>query len=307
MSRLSAKIGMGQDWNGTGWGTQDRDRKTGMALGKSDFYVTFWGTRGSIACAGPDTIRYGGNTSCIEVMCGTRRLIFDGGTGLRKLGREIAKEGPQEIDLFLTHTHLDHIIGLPFFVPFHIPGNHPRVWAGNLLPDNSLKGVLADMMQAPLFPVPPETFRANVKFIDFEVGETLEPGDGIRLRTAPLNHPNGACGYRIDYAGKAICYITDTEHYAGGIDETVADLVRGADIMIYDATYTDEEYARYVGFGHSTWREGVKLADHAAVKTLVVFHHEPTHDDDFMDEIADAVDEARPGSIVAREGLKLGA
>lgn len=276
-----------------------------MGRARDKFFVKFWGTRGSIACAGPDTMRYGGNTSCIEVMCGARRLIFDGGTGLRKLGREIAKEGPQDIDLFLTHTHLDHIIGLPFFVPFHIPGNNPRIWAGNLLPDNTLKGVLSDMMQAPLFPVPPETFRANVEFNDFEVGQTLTPGEGIALKTAPLNHPNGACGYRIEFDGRSICYITDTEHYPDGMDETLTDLVRGTDILIYDATYTDEEYPRFVGFGHSTWQEAVKLADYANVRTLVLFHHEPTHDDDMMDDIAEAVDAARPGSLVAREGMML--
>ncbi|MDW3205486.1 MAG: MBL fold metallo-hydrolase [Alphaproteobacteria bacterium] len=273
--------------------------------GRPEFFVKFWGTRGSIACSGPDTMRYGGNTSCIEVMCGSQRLIFDGGTGLRKLGREIAQEGPQDIDLFLTHTHLDHIIGLPFFVPFHIPGNNPRVWAGNLLPDRTLKGTLSDMMQAPLFPVPPETFRANVEFHDFEAGDTLTPGTGITLRTAPLNHPNGACGYRIEFDGRSICYITDTEHYPEGRDQTVVDLVRGADIMIYDATYTEEEYPRFVGFGHSTWEEAVRVADAAGVKTLVLFHHEPTHDDEFMDDIAEAVDEARPGSVVAREGMMM--
>ena len=275
-----------------------------------DFFVKFWGTRGSIACSGPDTIRYGGNTSCIEVMCGKRRLIFDGGTGLRKLGRAIAQEifqnGPQQIDLFLTHTHLDHIIGLPFFVPFHLPGNNPRLWAGNLLPDRTLKGTLSEMMQAPLFPVPPETFRATVEFRDFECGDTLHPADGITLRTAPLNHPNGACGYRIEFGGKSICYITDTEHYPDGQrDPTLIDLVRDADIMIYDATYTEEEYPRFVGFGHSTWQEAVRVADEAGVKTLVLFHHEPTHDDDFMDDIAEQLEDARPGSHVAREGMIL--
>jgi len=273
--------------------------------GQEEFFVKFWGTRGSIACSGPDTVRYGGNTSCVEVMCGERRLIFDGGTGLRKLGREIAQLPPQDTDLFLTHTHLDHIIGLPFFVPFHIPGRNSRIWAGNLLPDRTLKGTLSDMMQAPLFPVPPETFRANVEFHDFESGDTLEPGPGIVLKTAPLNHPNGACGYRVEYAGKSICYITDTEHYPDQRDETLLELVAGTDIMIYDATYTEEEYPRFVGFGHSTWQEAVKVSNEASVKTLVLFHHEPTHDDEMMDDIAEQVDHARPGSLVAREGMML--
>lgn len=112
-------------------------------------------------------------------------------------------------------------------------------------------------------------------------GDTLEPGPGIVLKTAPLNHPNGACGYRVEFAGRSICYITDTEHYPEGRDQTVVDLVQGSDIMIYDATYTEEEYPRFVGFGHSTWEEAVRVADAASVKTLVLFHHEPTHTDEF--------------------------
>jgi phosphoribosyl 1,2-cyclic phosphodiesterase len=271
------------------------------------FSVTFWGTRGSIACAGPETARYGGNTSCLEVMCGDRRLIFDGGTGLRKLGRKIMAEGAHDIDLFLTHTHLDHIIGLPFFVPFHVPGVQSRLWAGNLLPDRTLKGTLSDMMQAPLFPVPPETFRGSVDFRDFTCGETLMPGPGIALRTAPLNHPNGACGYRVEFGGRAICYITDTEHFPEGRDETVVELVRDADIMIYDATYTEEEYPRFRGFGHSTWEEAIRVADAAAVKTLVLFHHEPSHDDAMMDTIAEDAAKVRPGTVTAQEGMTLGA
>jgi phosphoribosyl 1,2-cyclic phosphodiesterase len=275
--------------------------------GGSRFSVTFWGTRGSIACAGPHTVKYGGNTSCLEVLCGDERLIFDAGSGLPMLGRQIlANEGPVDTQVFLTHTHLDHIIGMPFFALFHIPGLTVPVYAGHLKPVGmSLHGVLSDMMRAPLFPVPPEIFGANVSFNDFEAGEVLYPMDGVTLRTAPLNHPNGACGYRVDYEGKAIAYITDTEHYPDRLDERVLSLVQDASIMIYDATYTDEEYEKFVGFGHSTWQEGIKLADAANVETLVIFHHDPSHTDDMMDEIAADVEKARPGTIVAREGLTL--
>ena len=129
--------------------------------------------------------------------------------------------------------------------------------------------------------------------------------EGVSLRTAPLNHPNGACGYRIEYDGKAIAYITDTEHYPDRLDDRVLSLVQDAGVMIYDATYTDEEYEKFVGFGHSTWQEGIKLADAANVETLVIFHHDPSHTDDMMDEIAADVEKARPGTIVAREGLTL--
>ena len=161
------------------------------------------------------------------------------------------------------------------------------------------------MMMAPLFPVPPDIFQADVSYNDFECGSVLKPGAGITIRTGPLNHPNRATGYRIEFDGKTICYITDTEHYEGRVDEAIVNLVQGADIVIYDATYTDEEYPRFKGFGHSTWQEGVKLANAAQVNTLVIFHHDPNHNDDFMDEVARQAEAMRPGTIVAREGLTL--
>lgn len=272
---------------------------------QQEFSVTFWGVRGSIACPGPETIRYGGDTSCLEVMCGDRRMVFDGGTGLRKLGNKLVRLGPGETDLFFTHTHFDHVCGLPFFVPMFIPGNTVRLWAGHLLPEHTLRQVLVEMMMAPLFPVPPDIFQADVSYNDYECGTVLAPGDGVTIRTGPLNHPNRATGYRIEFDGRVICYITDTEHFDGRIDEKIAALVQGADIMIYDSTYTDEEYPRFKGFGHSTWQEGVKLADAAQVKTLVIFHHDPNHNDDFMDAVARQAEAMRPGTIVAREGLTL--
>lgn len=272
---------------------------------QQEFSVTFWGVRGSIACPGPETIRYGGDTSCLEVMCGDRRMVFDGGTGLRRLGNKLVRLGPGETDLFFTHTHFDHVCGLPFFVPMFIPGNTVRLWAGHLLPEHTLRQVLVEMMMAPLFPVPPDIFQADVSYNDYECGTVLAPGDGVTIRTGPLNHPNRATGYRIEFDGRVICYITDTEHFDGRIDEKIAALVQGADIMIYDSTYTDEEYPRFKGFGHSTWQEGVKLADAAQVKTLVIFHHDPNHNDDFMDEVARQAEAMRPGTIVAREGLTL--
>ena len=271
----------------------------------ADFSVTFWGVRGSIACPGECTVRYGGNTSCLEVRCGDRLLIFDGGTGVRDLGIELQKNGPVDADLFLTHTHFDHICGLPFFMPLYVPGNTIRLSAGHLLPDMTLKNVLVEMMMAPLFPIPPEAFRADVSYQDFRMGETVSPGDGITLRTAPLNHPNNATGYRIEYDGRSICYITDTEHVEGERDANIVGLIAGADLVIYDATYTDEEYPKYRGYGHSTWQEGMRLVEAAKAKTLVIFHHDPAHDDDRMDEIAAEAERRRPGTIVAREGMVL--
>ena len=270
-----------------------------------DFFVRFWGVRGSIACAGPETARYGGNTSCLEVRCGGRLLVFDAGTGLRYLGNELAEEGPIEADLFLTHTHFDHIWGLPFFSPLFQAGNKFRVWAGHLLPEQSIREVLNQLMMAPLHPVPPEILRAELDLVDFRAGDSLEPVPDVTVRTASLNHPNRATGYRVEFNGKSICYITDTEHVVGETDNNVLDLIAGADIAIYDAMYTDEEFPAHIGWGHSTWQEGMRLSEAAGVKQYVLFHHDPDHDDDFMDSIAQELARLRPGSAIAREGLVL--
>lgn len=273
---------------------------------RAEFSVRFWGVRGSIACPGADTVRYGGNTSCLEVVCGGQRLIFDAGTGLRTLGEALsAQNGALEGDIFLTHTHFDHINGLPFFKPFYARGNRFRVWAGHLLPEYTLKKVVGDMMSAPLFPVPPEIFEAEMDYCDFTAGERLEPYAGIVIDTALLNHPDRATGYRVAFGGRSLCYVTDIGHLEGERDESVVSFVSGADMMIYDSTFTDEEFPQYRDFGHSTWQEGVRIADAAAVRTLVIFHHDPAHNDDFMDGVAEEAEAARPGTLVAREGMVL--
>ncbi len=269
------------------------------------FTVKFWGVRGSLSCPGSEYVKYGGNTSCLEVRCADRLLILDGGTGMRPLGAHLAGKGPVDADIFFTHTHLDHIIGVPFFQPLYHKESNLRIWAGHLKPRMSIKDALSSMMIGPLFPIPIEVFASKPVYRDFEAGEVLNPQPGIVVRTAPLNHPNGATGYRIEFAGRSFCYVTDCEHRKGGLDQVILDLVRGADVMVYDSTYTDEEYKRFSGWGHSTWQEGARLADAAGVKRLAIFHHDPSHDDAFMDEVAAASVEIRPGSFVATEGLML--
>ena len=270
-----------------------------------DFFVRFWGVRGSVACCDHGINRYGGNTSCLEVRCGEQLIMFDAGTGFRYLGNSLLAEKNIDADLFLTHTHFDHVCGLPFFKPAFLPGNTFRIFAGHLLPDLTIRKVLQDMMMAPLFPVPLEIFQSKVTFHDYYAGETLTPRDGIRIRTAPLNHPNGATGYRIEYDGRSICYLTDTEHLIDQPDENILELIEGADLVIYDSMFTDEEFTARTGWGHSTWAEGMRLCEAAGAKRFVVFHHDPDHDDEFLDEVARQVEELRPGSVVASEGMVL--
>lgn len=271
----------------------------------SDLMLRFWGVRGSIACPASCNMRYGGNTSCIEIRRGDDLIIIDGGTGLRDLGHRLMEEGRPNVDVFFTHTHWDHVCGVPFFKPAYAKGRKVRFWAGHLKPQNkSIYTVLCETMMAPLFPVPIGVFQ-DCEYHDFDCGTPMEPFPGITLNTCWLNHPNLACGYRIDVGGKSICIITDTEHRPEGVDQVIADFVRGADIMVYDAMFTDEEYPRFVGWGHSTWQEALKLADAADVGRVVLFHHDPNHDDAFLDRIADAADRRRPGTLVAHEGMTL--
>jgi phosphoribosyl 1,2-cyclic phosphodiesterase len=169
----------------------------------------------------------------------------------------------------------------------------------------TLRRVLAEFMMSPLFPVPPEVFRSTLEYRDFTAGETQQPGNGISMRTAPLNHPDGATGYRVDYQGRSLCYVSDTEHVPGSLDRNVLGLIADADVVVYDCMYTDDEYRRYVGWGHSTWQEGIRLCKEARAKRMVVFHHDPDHDDDMLDDIAREVEKALPGSVVAHEGLAL--
>ncbi|HZP68683.1 MAG TPA: MBL fold metallo-hydrolase [Pseudolabrys sp.] len=270
---------------------------------KTPMRVRFWGVRGSIACPGPSTIRYGGNTPCIEVRCGEHVLVFDAGTGLRPLGLELVKDKTiRYVDIFITHCHLDHVVGLPFFAPLFRKGYRVRVWAGNLLPSNSIERVMRMLMSSPLFPIQIEIFKAAIEFHDFRSGDILRPYDNVVLRTAPLDHPDGSNGYRLEYEGRTFALISDTEGFPGKCDNDLLSLAERADLMVYDATFTEDEIASRTGWGHSTWLRGVRLADKAGVKHLCLFHHDPSHNDDFMDSLAAEASDARAGTVTAREG-----
>ena len=210
-----------------------------------------------------------------------------------------------DFDVFLSHCHIDHLGGLPFFAPLFTSNQVVRVWAGNLQPVCGIEDAVRKLMSFPHFPIQLESLKAKVEFRDFRAGETIHPRPGVTLRTAPLKHPGGATGYRIEYGNQSVAYLTDIEIGDGPIDPPLLELAKDAALIILDATYTDEELPAHIGWGHSSWQQGVRLANAAGAGRLCLFHHSPEHDDTTMDSIKTAADAARPGTMVASEGMQI--
>jgi len=279
-----------------------------MSTIEKEFNVQFWGVRGSIPSPGLETVRYGGNTPCVSMQVGGKRLIFDAGTGLHVLGQSLLPKMPVEGHIFFTHSHWDHIQGFPFFTPAFIGGNKFHIY-GAIAPDGStIEQRLNDQMLHPNFPVPLQIMQSNLTFHNVQIGNSIHIDDVI-IETAHLNHPGEAVGYRVNWRGGAAVYITDTEHYPDHLDENVLWLARNADVLIYDSTYSDEEYSNpkspKIGWGHSTWQEAIKVAKAANVKTLVIYHHDPAHNDDYLDRVGEEALASFSGAIMAKEGLVL--
>ena len=270
----------------------------------SDFTVRVWGARGSVSGSRAVWAKYGGNTSCIEVRCGKRILIFDAGSGLLSLGRKMIDQKELRADLFFSHCHYDHICGLPFFLPLHNAEAGIDIWSGHLPGPNKTKKMCESYMRGPFFPVGPEIFAADVSYRDFEAGDLLRLDKKISLRTIDLPHHNGCIGYRVEFGGRAFCYMTDLFHIEGEPDLRLREFVRGSDLMIYDATYTDEEFPKFAHFGHSTWQEGMRICQDAEVKRYCIFHHYPGRTDDMLDDILKRARAQFPATDAAYEGLE---
>ncbi|GIL00660.1 MAG: MBL fold metallo-hydrolase [Alphaproteobacteria bacterium] len=272
--------------------------------GQDAFAVTFWGVRGTLASPGCEFQRVGGNTICAELRCGDRVIVFDAGTGIRGLGsRLIEQERVRRIDLMLTHVHYDHVEGIPFFAPFFAPDFTIDVWLGRLDGAASTEDAVKGLMRRPYFPVGPDVFRADVTYRQVAPGQSFDLGDGISVKTAPLNHPGGATGYRVDYRGRSFAFVTDTEHVPGQPDQSVLELIEGVDLFAYDASLTDAELPEFTGYGHSTWEEGARLREAARAGAFLTIHHMPFRTDDELDEIEAAIRKLHAPSGVAREGM----
>ena len=256
--------------------------------------LTFWGTRGSIPSPGPSTVRYGGNTPCVELHTEQGWLIIlDAGTGIRELGRTLVDRSagqPIAGDIFLTHAHWDHIQGIPFFAPFFKQGNRFTIWGSKSL-QTSIDRVVRDQMSPVVFPVSFEELQARIDFQ--ELAEERRGGNGYEVAAIGVRHPGGALGYRFTTGnadGRALVYVSDNElspdaRYDDPPQwrEKLVSFVRGASVLVHDTTYTTGEYQSFVGWGHSTYEQAVELALDANVERLVLFHHRPERTDEEVD------------------------
>jgi phosphoribosyl 1,2-cyclic phosphodiesterase len=271
-----------------------------------------WGTRGSIPSPGPLTARYGGNTTCFEVRYGEQRLIFDAGSGIRVLGLDLLKNGGVYHHIFLTHFHWDHIQGFPFFPPLYRPDIDLKI-IGPKQNSIDVRSLFAGQMGPIYFPVPFSAVAARMSFDHLNEG-TLQIG-GVTLSTIRVKHPSYVVGYRIDAGGRSVCFIPDNEvegadyEVKEGWRRRLVDFIHGADILIHDSMYTEHEYPNRVGWGHSTFRQSVRLAEEGEVGKLLFFHHDPERSDAQIDEIVGRVREealARGSSVdmgAAAEGV----
>jgi phosphoribosyl 1,2-cyclic phosphodiesterase len=263
--------------------------------------LKFWGVRGSIPTPAAQNLGYGGNTSCLEVRLPNDDLfIFDAGTGIRELGlalRDNPADAGRDIHLFLTHYHWDHIQGLPFFGPLYNAKCSMTFYSSCYA--CALRESLAGQMTTPYFPVDFDAVSQNKQFVN-KGPLPVMIGD-LTVRTFPLNHPQGAGGYRIEAGGASIVYATDREHGHEKLDGVLREYAQDADLLIHDAQYTLEEFARFKGYGHSTWEEAANVARECNVKRLILFHHDPNHDDAAVSDIVERARTIFPNTDGARE------
>ena len=268
--------------------------------------IRFWGVRGSTPAPQPENMRYGGNTSCVEVRLGDQVYVFDCGTGFRVLGQALRREfqeRPVSAHVFVSHFHWDHIQGLPFFGPLYDnPQNHFKFHCSSRT--RSLKQVFEEQMTSPFFPVGRNEMQARQDFYDLDEGR-IQLGE-VSLQAAWLNHPQGCMGFRLESRDGVVVYATDNEPGHEVFDKNVRQLAAGADVLIYDAQYLPEEYeARRRGWGHSHWREAINVVMESGAKELVLFHHDPDHDDACIDKVVKEARNYYPRVRAAAEGTTI--
>jgi phosphoribosyl 1,2-cyclic phosphodiesterase len=268
--------------------------------------VRFWGVRGSTPTPQSENLRYGGNTSCVEVRVNGHIYIFDCGTGFRNLGKQLSQEkngDPINAHIFLSHFHWDHIQGIPFFSPLYNDCNNSFVFHSSSR-TRGLQQALEEQMADPYFPVNMSEMAAHRQFVNIDEGRTTL--DHCTVQSMWLNHPQGCLGFRMESQGKTLVYATDNEPGDPVFDKNVRKLAQGADLLIYDAQYLPEEYAaRRQGWGHSHWREAINVVMESGAKELILFHHDPDHSDTCIDAVVRQAREYYPRVRAASEGMEI--
>ncbi len=264
-------------------------------------FVTFWGVRGSTPVSGNDCRIFGGSTMCLEVETSERRIILDAGSGIRKLGQKLCKQKVSNIDIVLTHFHLDHVMGLTTFSPLFQNGTSVVVHAP-ILQDKHPEPILHRLLGEPFFPVPMKDAGASFTIRAFHPGDDIHLA-GHHIHTANLSHPGGACGYRIDANGRSIAVITDYEHGSDRPEPSLVALCSGVDMILYDAHWDeDHDYKAHRGWGHSTWQAGLRLMQAAGAERLGCLHHAPEATDDVLSRREACLTQIHQASFFAREG-----
>jgi phosphoribosyl 1,2-cyclic phosphodiesterase len=294
--------------------------------------VRFWGVRGSIPCPGPDTVIYGGNTTCLEIRADERLIIVDLGTGIRALGdwlmaNDFKKYGKIKADIFITHTHFDHILGFPMFTPVYIRGTELRITGPVSFEDDTLEDVVETQFSYRYWPVRAEELSAHIEYDQIKE-TTLDLGEGLTVTSKFLNHPVLCLGYRFDYKGKSIVTVFDHEPFynlfkksdddsdeeavkegeAAAVEENekIVKFINGADILVHDAQYTEEDYLSHTGWGHASFLHAIQAKKLSNAKKLVFFHHDPAHTDEQLEALEKKYTQGTEKEIfMAKEGLIL--
>lgn len=273
-----------------------------------EFTVQFWGVRGSIPTPGSDTVRYGGNTACVEVIVAGQRIIFDGGTGLRVLGKHLINTAPNSLKahIFFTHTHWDRIQGFPFFIPAFVMGNHFDVYGAPAANGASIKQCLTDQMLRPNFFTPLQKMSSEMQFHNIAAGSVITLEHGVIVETIALNSQTSALGFRITYDGKSLVYATDSHNTDSSPDSNLLYLAQGAELLIYGGTYSETAYPDLTDAGADIpWENAIHLAETTQVREMILFHHNPTHHDDYLDHVEMQIRNRCPKLRLAREGMIL--
>jgi phosphoribosyl 1,2-cyclic phosphodiesterase len=303
------------------------------------FSICFWGVRGSIPCPGRSTVEFGGNTACLEIRADKRVIIVDLGTGVKPLGDKLMevdfKRGPMDLDVFISHTHWDHIMGFPMFAPIFVPGTKLRIRGPVSFNDDTLASIIGDQLSYRYWPVRQIELAAKIEYEELKE-TTIDMGEGLKLITKYMNHPILCLGYRFEYQGKSIVTAFDHEPFrnlfptdpndpsynveaaqegeiaAKEENERIHRFISGADILIHDTQFTEAEFEKHLGWGHSSYDFAIEAAINADVKKLVFFHHDPNNSDEMLKSLEERyIKETKKKSkleiIMAREGLLLDA